>query len=146
MPTGPPRRSRRFRLGLGGLGALIAVAAGIVALGLALGWFDRGSVVGTSKGFKPSAGPQGAPHTESWPEYGYDDHRTRANPKLQLAPPFDEACQYDAGSLLEFPPVIGEGRVLVGSNAGYAMALDARSGRLLWRRRLRGRIASSPAL
>src|SRR5207248_1045933 len=98
------------------------------------------------KGFEPSAGPQGAPHTEAWPEYGYDDMRTRANPKLRLAPPFDEAWSYDAGSLLEFPPVIGGGRVVVGTNRGDALALDERTGRLLWRRRLRGQVASSPAL
>ncbi|MDX6646572.1 MAG: hypothetical protein QOK40_2299, partial [Miltoncostaeaceae bacterium] len=147
MPTGPPRRSRRFRLGLGGLGALIALAAGIVALGLALGWFDRGSVVGTSRGFEPSAGPQGAPHSDAWPEYGYDDMRTRANPRLLLEPkPFVEAWHYDAGSLLEFPPVIDAGRVVVGTNRGFALALDGRTGKLLWRRRLRGQIASSPAL
>lgn len=90
MPTGPPRRSRLFRLGLGSLGALIAAAAAIIAVGLALGWFDKGSVTGTSEGFQPSAGPQGAPHPAAWPEYGFDDRRTRANPALDLAPPFDE--------------------------------------------------------
>ena len=94
----------------------------------------------------PQAAPRGSAVAHAWPEYGYDAGRTRANPALALAPPYRRLWSHDAGSLLEFPPVVGGGRVVAGTNGGRALALDAETGRLLWARRLPGRIASSPAL
>lgn len=137
---------RRLLVVAGAIVGLLAVAAGVLALGLARGWFDEGSVEGTTEGFVPEEAPRGAEDAGAWPEYGYDARRTRANPALDLAPPFRRAWTYDAGSLVEFPPVIGDGRAIVGTNAGLALALDVRTGRELWRVALRGRVASSPAL
>lgn len=115
-------------------------------LGLARGWWGQGEIVGDSDGFRPTEAPRGAEDAGAWPEYGFDPERTRANPALDLEPPYRRLWTFDAGSLLEFPPVIGDGRVVAGSNAGEALALSAETGELLWRTDLRGRVASSPAL
>lgn len=141
------RIGRRKTLGIaGGVLGLILIAAILLLLGLPRGWFDEGSVEGTTEGFVPQEAPQGAEDAGSWPEFGFDPARTRANPALDLAPPFRRAWKFDAGSLVEFPPVIRDGRALVGTNAGVAIALDLETGRELWRVALRGRVASSPAL
>ena len=148
MPTGParPRPRRRLWRALLALAGVVVVAAAVLGYGLWRGWFDSGSVTGTARGFVPSQAPKGSATAGAWPEYGFDAERTRANPALDLAPPYRTLWRRDAGSLLEFPPVIGGGRVVVGTNGGFAMALDADTGRVIWRRRLRGRVASSPAL
>ena len=145
MPTPRPRRKRLW-LGLAGLAAILVVAAGARGFGVWRGWFDEGSVEGTTEGFEATEAPRGAAAAGAWPEYGYDARRTRANPALRLRPPFREAWSHGAGSLLEFPPVLGDGRAIVGTNAGLAMALDLDDGRPQWTVRLRGRVASSPAL
>jgi len=137
---------RRVWLGVGVVVLAVAVTAGILAIGLLRGWFDSSNIEGTSSGFEPTLAPRGASSADSWPEYGFDAARTRANPALRLHPPFRRTWEYDAGALLEFPPVIAAGRAVVGTNAGVALAIDLRTGREQWRRRLQGRVASSPAL
>ena len=145
MRIGPRRRSALWIAGA--VLALLIAAAGVLVFGVTRGWFDEGSVEGTTQGFEPTEAPRGSAGADRWPEFGYDARRTRANPALTgLRPPFRRAWTYDAGSLLEFPPVIGDGRAIVGTNAGLALAVDIESGRELWRERLRGRVASSPAL
>ena len=118
----------------------------MIALGLSRGWFDSGSVEGTTSGFEPQEAPKGQESAGSWPEYGFDAERTRANPALDLAPPFRREWSHDAGSLLEFPPAIADGRAIVGTNFGLAMAVDVETGREIWRTHTRGRVASSPAI
>ena len=144
MPSG----SRVPRAAWYGVGAaLIAVVAVlVVAAGLALGWFDPGSVEGDTRGFRADLAPRGDADASAWPEYGLDQRRTRSNTALPLAPPFRKTWTVDAGSLLEFPPVLAHGALFVGSNAGLALSVDAATGRVRWRRALRGRVASSPAL
>ncbi len=131
---------------MGALAVIIIMASGVTVLGIARGWWGQGDVVGDSEGFRAAEAPVGNEDAASWPEYGFDDRRTRANTELALAPPFRRAWTHDAGSLLEFPPVIGDGRVIVGTNAGLALALDQETGEVRWRTRLRGRVASSAAL
>lgn len=125
------------------LGLVVVMFAGVA---LARGWFDDGDITGTSEGFVATAAPVGASAAATWPEYGFDNERTRANPALTVRPPFREAWSFDAGSLLEFPPVIADDRAIVGSNAGLGIAVDTRTGQELWRVKLRGRVASSPAI
>src|SRR4029077_19397853 len=102
MPTlhGP---RRRLILGVGFALLAVIVAAMVVGVGLIRGWFDSSNVEGTSVGFEPQKAPQGAADAGSWPEYGFDAARTRANPALQLEPPFRRVWTHDAGSLVEFP-------------------------------------------
>jgi outer membrane protein assembly factor BamB len=122
------------------------VAAGVLAYGVTRGWFDSGSVEGTSSGFEPQQAPTGSATAGAWPEWGFDAARTRANPALDIAPPFRRLWSFDAGSLVEFPPVIADGRAIVGTNYGLAFALDVDTGKVLWRAHTRGRVASSPAI
>ncbi len=131
---------------LAALGIVLALAVVVAGIGVWRGWFDEGSVEGTTEGFRPREAPKGEAGATSWPEYGFDPERTRANPALALAPPFRQVWRHDAGALLEFPPVVGGGRVFVGTNAGRMLALDARTGGAVWSRRLVGRVAASPAL
>ena len=139
-------RRRRAALWVGAVALVLLLGAGVLGYGFTRGWFDPGSVQGTSEGFEPADVPAAGATSTSWPEYGFDARRTRANPDLALAPPFDTKWTFDAGSLVEFPPVIADDRAVVGTNAGLAIALDVRTGRELWRVALRGRVASSPAL
>jgi outer membrane protein assembly factor BamB len=130
-----------------GVAVVVAGLTGLAGLGLVKGWFDEGSREGSTQGFNPSAGPRAPSDPSTWPEYGLDAQRTRANTALtNLRPPFRTTWTFDAGSLVEFPPVIGNGRIVVGTNGGRAIGLDQRTGRRAWSRRLIGRVASSPAL
>ena len=106
MATPPPgasgRRRRRWPWILGGLAILVAVAGAVVGIGLVRGWFDSGSVTGSTEGFVPAAGPRGEAHAHAWPEYGFDARRTRANAAIDLRPPLREVWRHDAGSLVEY--------------------------------------------
>ena len=64
------------------------VAAGVLGYGATRGWFDSGSVEGTTSGFEPQQAPTGSQTAGSWPEWGFDAARSRANPALAIAPPF----------------------------------------------------------
>ena len=143
FPTDPRKRRRAL---LAALAAVVLTALGIVGLGLWQGWFDPGSQRGTAEGFERGEEPAGNPRGSAWPEFGRVPARTRANPELDLAPPFDRVWTHDAGSLLEFPPVIAEGVAAVGTNAGRAIGVDIRTGAERWNVALRGRVASSAAI
>jgi outer membrane protein assembly factor BamB len=139
MPT--PRRSLRLVL----IAILVVGVLAVVGAYLLLR-SGSGNVEGTAAGFVTTETPPAAGSTGAWPEYGFDSHRTRANPLLTMAPPFRERWRFAALSLLEFPPVIGGGRVVLGTNDGRAIALDGATGRRLWQVRLDGQMAASPAL
>ena len=80
-----------------------------------------------------------------WPTFGFNNERTRVGPGA-LRPPFRTIWTYGAGTLIEFPPVIGHGRLYFANNAGLLVALNARNGKPVWKR-VSGRCqASSPAL
>ncbi len=129
----------------------IATVLGLVALALIgyvliAGGLDDGDQLGTTQGFESGDRPARTFRTDQWPEYGYDGQRARANPALSLPPPYRRAWTLDLESLLEFPPVINDGRLFIGTNRRKAFAIDAASGEVVWRRRLTGRSASSPAI
>jgi len=140
------RPGRRVLIAAGGAAVVVVGGLGLAGLAVRDGWFDEGSVEGGTSGFVPQEAPPEDAGTGSWPEFGFDASRSRANPDLALRPPYRRAWRVDGGSLLEFPPVIGDGRVIVGTNRGLAMAVDLVTGRVLWRTRLGGTVASSPAL
>jgi outer membrane protein assembly factor BamB len=81
-----------------------------------------------------------------WPVYGYDDARTRFAPDFDLRPPFRVLWRVRAGSLLEFPPVIGYGRLFLGTNSGRFIAVDAKTGKVAWEKNLGRCTAASPVL
>lgn len=129
--------------------AAISAAVVLVLVGGFIAWRlagGDGDIQGSTTGFIATDTTADVP-TESWPEYGHDAARTRANTNLTgIRPPYRRLWTHDARSLMEFPPVIVDNRVIGGANDGHTFALDLRSGRTLWRTELDGFIASSPAV
>jgi outer membrane protein assembly factor BamB len=95
-------------------------------------------------GFKPQQPKKQRAKKVGWPLYGYDRARTRYLPAKGVRPPFRKIWRYTARPLLEFPPVYARGRLFLVDNSGHAVALDADTGKLLWKRRIGRLNASSP--
>ena len=129
-----------------GVAGVIIVALAVGAWGVFAGWYDQGSVRGNTKGFVPAAAPAANASAPSWPEFGNTPESTRSNTALNVAEPYAQRWEVHAGSLLELPPVIGNGRVIAGTNHGVAIAIDLQTGKTDWRYNLGGAVAASPAL
>jgi outer membrane protein assembly factor BamB len=95
--------------------------------------------------FKPEKPKKEQRKTVSWPLYGYDRARTRYLPAKGMKPPFRKIWRYTERPLLEFPPTLAGGKLYLVDNSGHAIALDADTGKELWRRRIGRLNASSPA-
>ena len=54
----------------------------------------------------------------AWPTYGRDPERRRFANGVSLAPPFRTEWTFRAQSLIEFPPVVGYGRLFFANNDG----------------------------
>jgi outer membrane protein assembly factor BamB len=90
--------------------------------------------------------PQEVVKTVNWPVYGYDDRRTRYLPTRRVRPPYDASeWSFQAGKLLEFSPVIGDGVLYFQDKDALLYALDAESGKVEWRNEIGDLAASSPA-
>jgi outer membrane protein assembly factor BamB len=93
---------------------------------------------------KPKQPPKKA-RTVNWPFFGFDRARTRYLPAKGVKPPFRKLWRYTGRPLLEFPPIFVGGKLYFVDNNGFARALDADSGKVLWKRRVGRLNASSPA-
>jgi outer membrane protein assembly factor BamB len=82
--------------------------------------------------------------TVNWPRYGYDRRRTRYLAAKGIKPPFKKLWKYGGRPLLEFAPIFADGKVFGLDNNGHVFAIDAHSGKLLWKRRVAQLNASSP--
>jgi outer membrane protein assembly factor BamB len=81
-----------------------------------------------------------------WAHYGYTRDRRRYLPlKNPPRPPFKEIWQFDGDVLLEFPPVIGGKRLYLLNDSGKLHAIDKRTGKRVWKRKLGALAAASPA-
>jgi outer membrane protein assembly factor BamB len=80
-----------------------------------------------------------------WPTYGYDAGRTHVSP-YDHRPPYKRLWSIDAHDTLEFPPTVGYGRVYLAQQKGLFFALDAKTGRVDWRKSLDRCAASSPTI
>jgi len=81
-----------------------------------------------------------------WPLYGYTQNHLRNFPvRGSFGPPFHRRWTYRGPALLEFPPVIANGMIYQLADDGFVHALDLRTGRVRWQRRLGVLAASSPA-
>ncbi len=80
-----------------------------------------------------------------WPTYGYDVGRTHVSP-YDHRPRFRRLWKIDAHDTLEFPPTIGYGRVYLAQQKGLFFALDAKTGKVDWRKSLDRCAASSPTI
>lgn len=131
-------RARRFP---GGAPAAIALLA-LLCLGLAAAYVlyrkhqsrdvhGSSSVEFVSTEKKPSPVVEGV----AWPRYGYDLAGTRSA-NYRLRPPYREIWEFNRNSsLLEFPPAVAYGRLYLPTWDGRFLALDTRTGRVVWRRR-----------
>ncbi len=80
----------------------------------------------------------------NWPIYGYNRARTRYLAVKGVNPPFRKLWSYGARPLLEFPPIYANGTLYGLDNSGHVFALDADTGKVLWKRRPARLNASAP--
>lgn len=88
-----------------------------------------------------AAPPLGTP----WPQYGFDETRDRSV-QLALRPPFKTVWRFGAGSLVEFPPAIGYGRLYFSTNSGKLAAVNLETGKRAWKYFSHRCVAASPAV
>jgi outer membrane protein assembly factor BamB len=139
-------RSKRVRAGLTGL--LVALAAVAVA-GYAYERHRTGSIYHPNARFVSEPAPRlpRGPARFAWPLYGYRPEHTRFFPAPpQVRPPFDVRWIRSEGALLEFPPVLDEGRIFQLADDGVLYAINKHTGHTIWRRHLGRLSASTPAV
>jgi outer membrane protein assembly factor BamB len=83
---------------------------------------------------------------EPWPIYGLTPERTRNAVDFHHRPPYRRDWVVLGHGLIEFPPVIAYGTLYFANIGGTLFAVDAETGRLLWRRELGYISAASPAV
>ncbi|MGD0272697.1 MAG: PQQ-binding-like beta-propeller repeat protein [Gaiellaceae bacterium] len=81
-----------------------------------------------------------------WPMYGVGPTRTQAQTAIRLRPPFRIVWSRSLHSLVEFPAVVSDGMAYVANAGGTVWAISMRTGAVAWSRRLRTRMAASPAI
>ena len=81
-----------------------------------------------------------------WTMYGAGPGRTQAHRAITVRPPFKIRWARGFNTLIEFPAVVSEGVAYVGNLRGTIYAFSMRDGRIAWRRKLREKMASSPAV
>jgi outer membrane protein assembly factor BamB len=125
------------------LAAVLLVAGGAL---LAYELLKRpADIHNSSVPFQAQKPPKPKRKTVNWPYYGLNRARTRYLPARGIKPPFRKLWRYTGRPLLEFPPIYVAGRLYFVDNSGWARALDADTGKLIWKRRIGRLNASSPA-
>ena len=81
----------------------------------------------------------------AWPLFGYDPERHRVGPS-ELKPPFRRIWTFRARQLLEFPPVLGYGRLYFTNNSGVMFAVNAKTGKRAWKKPIGRCVAATPAV
>ena len=64
-----------------------------------------------------------------WPTFAYDPERLHVGPDVTMRPPFRKVWTSGGASLLEFPPVIGYGRLFLADGAGRVLAVSTKTGK-----------------
>jgi outer membrane protein assembly factor BamB len=136
------RERRRLVIGLIVAGAVAIAGAGLLAYELLKRPAD---VHNPDAAFVPQKPPKPQAKTVNWPIFGLNAARTRYLPAKGVKPPFRKLWRYTGRPLLEFPPIYVGGKLYFVDNSGFARALDADTGKLLWKRRIGRLNASSPA-
>jgi outer membrane protein assembly factor BamB len=81
-----------------------------------------------------------------WAGYGYSKDKRKFMPASKLLrPPYWRVWSYTGSVLLEFPPAMAEGKLFLLKNNGALHAIDKRTGKALWKRKLGALAAASPA-
>ena len=131
------------------IAATLALAITVVAAPFAL--LKRpGDVSNPDAAFarKEGAGKEKDPKpkkTINWTRYGYDVGRSKFLDSPKVRPPFRKVWKYTGGELIEFPPIVVDNRLYFIDNDGLYTALDARTGKVVWKKQLASLNASSPA-
>ena len=131
------------------LAVVVLLALGVLA-GIAIyRLHGEGNIRGSStEEFTPStiaAKPPPPPLGIEWPMYGFDATRDRAV-QLALRPPFRRVWSFGGGSLIEFPPSIGYGRLYFSTNSGTLAAVNMKTGKRAWKYFSGRCVAASPAV
>ncbi|MDQ3669001.1 MAG: PQQ-binding-like beta-propeller repeat protein [Actinomycetota bacterium] len=135
----------------------VIVLLALVGAGAAAAWWwneratrdVRGSA---GKEFVPTEEPGTSTRAEEevrkepWPTYGFDQARTRVAAEFDLRPPYRKAWEFPARRLIEFPPVVAYGRLYFANNPGDFFALDAKTGEVVWQKKLKRCSAASPTV
>jgi outer membrane protein assembly factor BamB len=131
---------------LAAAGVVILVVAGLVAFGLYRKHEGRNIRGSSTEEFVTTAPPTRPPPLGTpWPQYGFDETRDRSV-ELSLRPPYRRVWWYGAGSLVEFPPAIGFGRLYFSTNSGKFAAVNAKTGKRAWKYFSHRCVAASPAV
>jgi outer membrane protein assembly factor BamB len=136
------KQHRRLAIGLITGGVIAVFGAGVLAYEVLKRPAD---VHNENATFVPQKPPKPEAKTVNWPIFGLNAARTRYLPAKGVKPPYRLIWHYTERPLLEFPPIYAEGKLFFINNNGYAFALDADSGKVLWERRIGALNASSPA-
>jgi outer membrane protein assembly factor BamB len=143
-----PRSRRRIVIWLG-LAAVLLLAAGAGAYVLLSGGDASNPNVEFRAEPTDTPAPEPAKKSEAnfvWPLYGYSPERRQYLPASKsLRPPFKRLWSWNAHSLLEFTPVIGERKLFVIKNSGGVYAISTRTGKPVWARDMGQLAASAPA-
>ena len=81
--------------------------------------------------------------TVDWPLYGADLARTK-NLDVDVEPPFRQIWSWDSGELMEFSPILVNDVLYGMNNDALFFAVDADTGKVLWKKDVGGLNASSP--
>jgi outer membrane protein assembly factor BamB len=95
---------------------------------------------------EPKLEPKKTLQPVNWPVYGYNDQRTRYFPSDRVNPPFrGSSWSIQLGKLLEFSPIVSEGRLFFTDKSATVYSLEARTGKVNWKRKVGSLSAASPA-
>jgi outer membrane protein assembly factor BamB len=134
------------RIGIGLCGAVL------IAVGLAVAYHalrpHAPTIVGSPRTEYVPSTPPPAPAEPgvAWATYGHDGTRARAVAGLHVRPPFRRLWTFHGRALLEFPPALAYGDVYLPTFDGRLVAVDAATGRAVWRYVSRRCGWSSPAV
>ena len=81
-----------------------------------------------------------------WAGWGFDAGHRRHNPQAQQRPPFSQIWAAGLDSLVEFPPVVDAKGAFIETASGSVIALNPKTGKRRWTRRIPPPLATSPAL
>jgi outer membrane protein assembly factor BamB len=141
-------RSKRARLATAG--GFVVLLAAIALAGYVYEHDRTGSIYHPHARFIPTPTPT-LPKQKvddfSWPLYGYTKEHTRFFPApASLHAPFKRLWVNNAHTLLEFPPVIGGGRIFQLGDDGVLRATSKTTGHTIWTRGIGHLSASTPAI
>jgi outer membrane protein assembly factor BamB len=81
-----------------------------------------------------------------WGTYGYSKDRRKFMPASKLLrPPYWRVWSYTGSVLLEFSPAMAEGKLFLLKNNGALHAINKRTGKAVWKKKLGVLAAASPA-